>query len=901
MASIAVPPAPTHPALIGSTLLGGVPRSRSATADGAAATRMANAAALSPARGQATRPASVLHSLPAADAATATITGAARRERVASSTKRATTTASPLLAPTPLLPPSAAASSPLPASPFAFFNNPSPNAVVAPAAFPSPFSCSLTFPTPPPTTAATATASSRPGTPTASRAGSASNSPHGSPQRIKRVTKPLLASTLSSSPLPAVSAAATKAATASSRRRRRNRATKLGNAIPTEALVVATTNVSNGGGRRRPSHSPMDVDPTPARSGSRARGRRASNASRSAASDVDGDVVMHEAMLIDAMRPASPVVVQPALLTLLFSLVYPALPLLKDPMPCPGLVRVLKRRWLRHDRTSFDDHTFSVMSWNILAPAFERLAASSPLASASAAPAAPAWPGDYASRRIALMNEILYYEHDVICLQEVDPDDYADFFLPILRAAGYAGVYAAKSAYDGCATFFRHSRFAQLATSTLHYRHVELAGPSLDAPASWHSARTTDVVVGQTPFSNLAQVVLLQDRRTGAPLRIVNTHLLWQPEFAASKLLQTAILLEHLVKTDPFHIAGGYAGARGPASAPASPVFPASPAPAPMPTTPVMAPWAAAAAGAVSPVALPTPVPAPSPISISRSRPIPILMPPGKRRNSSPRPLSSPPASPVPDSGIPMQQQQQQRSEPLPIPWAPLAPIADPVLPPTPPSPTFIPVGRNGTHKHPLRSPTTPSPGSSPNMHSTPRSRTTSSSSSSSPPHSPPAGRGVLGTRRTKHQMAATHGTPTVICGDLNSLPTSPVLELLLTGGVSTAHFDGAQFGRFTGGQRFEHSLALRSAYPGAALPYTHRRPHFSGTIDHVLFTAPQIKLVESLGAPEPQGYLDSLASLPSPHVPSDHLPLLCVLKLKPSGPACPVASTSSSASSASD
>ncbi|XP_037833153.1 nocturnin isoform X2 [Kryptolebias marmoratus] len=112
--------------------------------------------------------------------------------------------------------------------------------------------------------------------------------------------------------------------------------------------------------------------------------------------------------------------------------------------------------------------TIRVMQWNILAQAlgegkdgFIRC----PLEALS-------WP----ERKYLILEEILTYLPDILCLQEVD--HYYDTFQPILASLGYHGSFLAKpwspcldveqnNGPDGCALFYRRSRFSLLSTSNL--------------------------------------------------------------------------------------------------------------------------------------------------------------------------------------------------------------------------------------------------------------------------------------------------------------------------------------------------------------------------------------------------------------------------------------------------
>lgn len=60
-----------------------------------------------------------------------------------------------------------------------------------------------------------------------------------------------------------------------------------------------------------------------------------------------------------------------------------------------------------------------------------------------------------------------------MCLQEVETEQFYSFFLPELQADGYDGIFAPKSRartmteadkkhVDGCAIFYKHSKYASV-------------------------------------------------------------------------------------------------------------------------------------------------------------------------------------------------------------------------------------------------------------------------------------------------------------------------------------------------------------------------------------------------------------------------------------------------------
>lgn len=105
--------------------------------------------------------------------------------------------------------------------------------------------------------------------------------------------------------------------------------------------------------------------------------------------------------------------------------------------------------------------TFTVMTWNVLADIY---------ATVEAYPFCDPFTLAWNYRKDRILVELLAYNPDIICLQEVQGDHFEDFFAPALMRRGYEGLYKQKTqrifrgsgkhkggkyVCDGCATFFR--------------------------------------------------------------------------------------------------------------------------------------------------------------------------------------------------------------------------------------------------------------------------------------------------------------------------------------------------------------------------------------------------------------------------------------------------------------
>lgn len=138
---------------------------------------------------------------------------------------------------------------------------------------------------------------------------------------------------------------------------------------------------------------------------------------------------------------------------------------------------------------------------------------------------------NWQERKYLILEEILTYRPDILCLQEVD--HYYDTFQPIMASLGYHGSFLAKpwspcldveqnNGPDGCALFYRHSRFSLQATS-----HLRLSAMML-------------------PTNQVAIVQTLCCQVTGRRLCVAVTHLKARSGWERLRSAQGADLLQSL-------------------------------------------------------------------------------------------------------------------------------------------------------------------------------------------------------------------------------------------------------------------------------------------------------------------------------------------------------------------
>ncbi|OBA22758.1 hypothetical protein METBIDRAFT_34553 [Metschnikowia bicuspidata var. bicuspidata NRRL YB-4993] len=161
----------------------------------------------------------------------------------------------------------------------------------------------------------------------------------------------------------------------------------------------------------------------------------------------------------------------------------------------------------------------------------------------------PSWALDWDFRRNALKEEIIRYNSDVICLQEVETRTFHDFWVPIMSNIGYKGYFFSKTRsktmseleskkVDGCATFYRASKFQLIQKQHLEYNTVCMG--------SDRYKKTKDLFNRFMNKDHIALITYLQHLESGEKIVVVNTHLHWDPAFNDVKALQVGILLEEL-------------------------------------------------------------------------------------------------------------------------------------------------------------------------------------------------------------------------------------------------------------------------------------------------------------------------------------------------------------------
>ena len=183
---------------------------------------------------------------------------------------------------------------------------------------------------------------------------------------------------------------------------------------------------------------------------------------------------------------------------------------------------------------------FRILSYNLMADAYERhwngpgsvhSYCASDLTKASL-------------RMPRLLEEVLAYDADIVCLQECDKQWFHQMWEPCLEGAGYTGHFAVKRSQgssEGVATFVRQEKFEILDVKSVPLDLTEGVPPELEPllVAQSHTA------VGVQALPTVALLLLLGEAKGPRRVVVANTHLYFANPAVHVRLIQTAALMHH--------------------------------------------------------------------------------------------------------------------------------------------------------------------------------------------------------------------------------------------------------------------------------------------------------------------------------------------------------------------
>jgi len=144
-----------------------------------------------------------------------------------------------------------------------------------------------------------------------------------------------------------------------------------------------------------------------------------------------------------------------------------------------------------------------------------------------------------------------------------------------------------------------------------------------------------------------------------------------------------------------------------------------------------------------------------------------------------------------------------------------------------------------------------------------------------------------------KNGTTSSRSIPVVVCGDLNSLPDSGVVDFLDNSRISTDHpdlkdlkYDGflSRLANTKAGEKsgeLTHSFKLRRACEEDHIPFTNLTYDFKGVIDYIYYSYDSVIPLGLLASVDTD-YIkkNKILGFPHPHFPSDHQSLVVEFEL---------------------
>lgn len=207
----------------------------------------------------------------------------------------------------------------------------------------------------------------------------------------------------------------------------------------------------------------------------------------------------------------------------------------------PGICPFDERHQFTKEKLSQDK--FRVVSYNLLADLY----ADSDYSRSHLFPYCPPYALSIDYRKQLFIKELIGYQADIMCLQEVDGKIFNYDLSPIFcDFFNYSGTYCQKgNSGEGLATFFNSDRFEQVST-----HHIQLGAsiPCLDAfndlymKIKGNSELATRIIERSTAL----QVTLLRCKENDHYLIVANTHLYFHPDADHIRLLQIGFSMKYV-------------------------------------------------------------------------------------------------------------------------------------------------------------------------------------------------------------------------------------------------------------------------------------------------------------------------------------------------------------------
>ncbi|SAM82828.1 related to CCR4-transcriptional regulator involved in carbon catabolite repression [Ustilago bromivora] len=220
---------------------------------------------------------------------------------------------------------------------------------------------------------------------------------------------------------------------------------------------------------------------------------------------------------------------------------------------CPVPLPPPEREWIMIDPDLPDldadkdgpeapQETFNVLSYNILCDKY---------ATAQMYGYTPSWALTWDYRKEFILQEVMSYSADICCLQEIDMEQFEDYFLHHLSQQDYEGVFYPKSRartmrdeekrrVDGCAIFYKTDKYQLIEKQLVEFNQIALQRPDLKKSEDMYNRVMTK--------DNIAVIALLESKLSGSRVVVANVHTHWDPQFRDVKLVQVAMLMDQVEK-----------------------------------------------------------------------------------------------------------------------------------------------------------------------------------------------------------------------------------------------------------------------------------------------------------------------------------------------------------------
>jgi 2',5'-phosphodiesterase len=209
----------------------------------------------------------------------------------------------------------------------------------------------------------------------------------------------------------------------------------------------------------------------------------------------------------------------------------------------PGSCPFEERHLFTQDKLG-DPGEFRTVTYNLLADLY----ADSDFSRTVLHPQCPPYALAIAYRKSLFVKELVGYNADIMCLQEVDNKVFDGDLFPVFSAKGYDGVFDRKggTVSEGAACFWNAAKFSKLDSSRMVLGEAVIEDPKFEDIKNAISAndKLKESFIGRTTALQTVILESCHDKSRG--LVIGTTHLYFKPDADHIRLLQIAMIMREL-------------------------------------------------------------------------------------------------------------------------------------------------------------------------------------------------------------------------------------------------------------------------------------------------------------------------------------------------------------------